>query len=64
MEYGVRAIKILLSYSQYIPYSICACFNFTLLTRLNFLHICPLLQLPIALIKGVVRGVLLCWFPW
>ena len=37
----------------------------TLLKILTFPHTCFLWpQLLIVLIKGVVRGVLLCWFPW
>ena len=41
-----------------------ACFTHTLCTRLSFLCTCPRPQLVIVLIKGAVRGVPFCWFPW
>ena len=52
------------SCSLYIPCLTSACFTYTLLTWLTFLLTGPSPQLVIVLIKGVVRGVPLCWFPW
>ena len=54
----------LFSCSLYIPCPTRACFVYTLLTWLNFLHICPRPQLVIVLIKGAVRGLPLYRFPW
>ena len=54
----------LFSCSLYIPCPTRACFVYTLLTWLNFLHICPRPQLVIVLIKGEVTGLPLYRFPW
>ena len=46
--------------SLYIPYSTSACFTYTLLTGLTFLHTSFRTQLVTVLIKGAVKGMTLC----
>ena len=63
-SYMVRPPKIAILLLFYISCLTSACFIYILPTWLTFLHTYSRSQLVVVLIKGAVRFMALCWFPW